>query len=289
MVWQPFRTEAIRSRRYRSRWIKVPIFFGSIKRQMGFPKTAGQEERFSAVFQPSQVADSAQSQLAIIVSGIRHFSLFAERSPHSTRIDVTTRFGVHPQLPTVIFRPIDVISIRMSAERWLTPRIGMVFDVMEHFAIGHSMVAVAGKPSGDRYGFGAVLTGTGREVNETIRITGIDTSEQAGARGATHGDVAIGVAKDDSLGCQTVYIGSFDFFHSVTAQFGAHVIRHQEENIHTLFLGVRPCRSKKHRQGGAKQSIWSQYAHGHSEIDVIKLRKNINSRSPSQDFGPVVG
>ena len=117
------------------------------------------------------------------------------------------------------------------------PRCSMIAHVVKNFAIRNRMITILCKPSGKRYRLRTILAGISREIHKTIGIVRIYACQEAGTGSATHRNIAICVLKQDSARCQTIHIRSLDRLHSVTTQFGTHIVSHQKKNIHSGNIG----------------------------------------------------
>ena len=229
---QIFRAGTVRRERDFFPVVKIPVFFRRVEGQVRLPETAGVEEGFAGVPEAAQVGGCARGELAVVVGFIGNVGGFAERPAHGFRIDEFSRLRVLPKFPAVVFRPIHVVAVGMRAERRLAPGVGAVFDVVENFSRGHRAVAEALEPGGKRDGLRAVFVRARGEAREAVRPARVDAGEQARARSAAHGNVAVGVPEHDAARGEAVDAGRADFLHAVAAQFGAHVVRHQKKHVH---------------------------------------------------------
>ena len=79
-------------------------------------------------------------------------------------------------------------------------------------------------------GTGSFLFHPGIEIDEALPSR-IDAGQQAGARGATDRDLAVGAIEEQSLGGEPVKVGGLDVGCAIGTQLGAHVVVENEQDI----------------------------------------------------------
>ena len=122
--------------------IHVPVPARGVERQVRLPEPACEEKRLAHVLQSREVGYGLLGKFPVIISIVRDIGPFTERASAVPGVDGAGGRLIHPELPSVVFGPIHIVSVRMCAERRFAPCVRVVLYMMEHLPVGDRMVPV---------------------------------------------------------------------------------------------------------------------------------------------------